>query len=81
MEQLGGSSAVVAPLRVQRDVIGALTMVRVRDEHPFTKDDIPLIAERVRGIALGVDNARLHQSTHSKAGQLQRALLPELPQA
>ncbi|MGW5432831.1 SpoIIE family protein phosphatase [Streptomyces sp. NPDC004059] len=80
VEQLGGSSAVIAPLRAQREVIGALTMVRVRDGRPFTKDDIPLIAELVRAIALGVDNARLHQYTNSNAEQLQRALLPQLPQ-
>jgi PAS domain S-box-containing protein len=77
--QLGGSSSVIAPLRAQREVFGALTLVRVRDEHPFTKEDIPPIAELVRGIALAVDNARLHQQTHSNAEQLQRALLPELP--
>ncbi|MEV6290223.1 SpoIIE family protein phosphatase [Streptomyces sp. NPDC051896] len=80
VEQLGGNSAVIAPLRAQREVIGALTMVRVRDGRPFTKDDIPLIAELVRAIALGVDNARLHQYTNSNAEQLQRALLPQLPQ-
>ncbi|MGQ5637417.1 MULTISPECIES: SpoIIE family protein phosphatase [unclassified Streptomyces] len=79
VRRLGGSSAVVAPLRAQRDVFGALTMVRVRDEEPFTKEDVQLIAELVRGIALGVDNARLHQYAHSNAEQLQRALLPELP--
>ncbi|MEV5548772.1 SpoIIE family protein phosphatase [Streptomyces sp. NPDC052309] len=81
VEQLGGRSAVVAPLRAQREVFGALTMVRVRDEQPFTKEDILLIAELVRGIALGVDNARLHQHTHSNAEQLQRALLPGLPRS
>ncbi|MFF5855915.1 SpoIIE family protein phosphatase [Streptomyces sp. NPDC012751] len=79
VEQLGASSAVVAPLRSQREVFGALTMVRVLDEHPFTKEDIPLIAELVRGIALAVDNARLHQHTLSNAEHLQRALLPGLP--
>ncbi|GHD30791.1 SpoIIE family protein phosphatase [Streptomyces galbus] len=79
VDQLGGSSAVVAPLRAQGRIFGALTLVRVRDEHPFTRRDVPLIAELVRGIALGVDNARLHQSVHSSAEQLQRALLPTLP--
>ncbi|WP_236052913.1 MULTISPECIES: PP2C family protein-serine/threonine phosphatase [Streptomyces] len=79
VEHLRASSAVISPLRAQREVFGALTMVRVQDEQPFTKEDIPLIAELVRGIALGVDNARLHQHTRSNAEHLQRALLPELP--
>ncbi|MFD0318969.1 SpoIIE family protein phosphatase [Streptomyces flavalbus] len=77
--RLGGGSAVLAPLRARRGVVGALTMVRVRDEEPFVKDDLVLISELVRSIALGVDDARLHQSTRSNAEQLQRALLPELP--
>ncbi|MHC3474876.1 SpoIIE family protein phosphatase [Streptomyces sp. 7R007] len=80
VQQLGGSSAVIAPLRAQREVFGALTLVRSQDEDPFSKDDIALIAELVRGIAFGVDNARLHQNVHFNAEQLQRALLPELPQ-
>ncbi|MER6408485.1 SpoIIE family protein phosphatase [Streptomyces viridosporus] len=78
-EQLGGSSAVIAPLRAQRKVFGVLSLVRAQDEHPFVKEDVPLIADLVRGIALGVDNALLHQYTHSNAEHLQRALLPELP--
>lgn len=78
-EQLGGNSAVIAPLRAQREVFGVLSLVRTRDTHPFTKEDVPLIADLARGISLGVDNARLHQHTHSNAEHLQRALLPELP--
>ncbi|MGV9276344.1 PP2C family protein-serine/threonine phosphatase [Streptomyces griseosporeus] len=61
------------------EILGALTLVRVRDEHPFTKDDIPQIGDLVRSIALGVDSARLHRHIRSTAEELQRALLPELP--
>ncbi|MFC0597518.1 SpoIIE family protein phosphatase [Streptomyces palmae] len=81
MEELGGDSAIIAPLRAQREVIGALTLVRVREANPFTKEDILLVAELARAIALGVDNALLHHHTHSNAEHLQRALLPELPRA
>ncbi|TWV57068.1 SpoIIE family protein phosphatase [Streptomyces misionensis] len=79
--QLGGSTAVIAPLRGDQEVFGALTLVRAEAEPPFTKDDIPLVAELVRGIAVGLDNARQHQNSHANAEQLQRALLPELPRA
>ncbi|MFJ9925688.1 SpoIIE family protein phosphatase [Streptomyces misionensis] len=79
--ELGGSTAVIAPLRGDQEVFGALTLVRTDDEAPFTKDDIPLVAELVRGIAVGLDNARQHQNTHANAEHLQRALLPELPRA
>jgi serine phosphatase RsbU (regulator of sigma subunit) len=77
---LGAGSAVVAPLRARREVLGALTMVRVGDGDPFDEEDIRLIAELVRGIGLAVDNARLHQDTRRTAERLQRSLLPQLPQ-
>ncbi|MFF4964684.1 SpoIIE family protein phosphatase [Streptomyces sp. NPDC001037] len=80
VEQFGGRSAVMAPLRsAHREVLGALTLVRVQDGQPFTKEDILPIAELVRSIALGVDSARLHGHNQSTAAHLQRALLPELP--
>ncbi|MET9181915.1 SpoIIE family protein phosphatase [Kitasatospora aureofaciens] len=78
-DELGADSAVLAPLRGRREVIGALTLARTRREHPFAKDDVLLIAELVRGISLGVDNARLHRHAQQTAERLQRALLPELP--
>ncbi|MCK7622810.1 SpoIIE family protein phosphatase [Streptomyces sp. RS10V-4] len=77
--QLGASSAVIAPLRARREVLGALTMVRVRDDHPFTEEDILLVAELVRSIGLAVDNARLHRHVQHTAERLQRSLLPPLP--
>ncbi|MET9449131.1 SpoIIE family protein phosphatase [Streptomyces cinerochromogenes] len=80
VRRLGGGSAVVAPLRAHRGVFGALTLVRTRDEPPFAKEDVLRIAELVRGIALGLDNARLHRYAQHTAVHLQRALLPELPE-
>ncbi|MER6036526.1 SpoIIE family protein phosphatase [Streptomyces sp. NPDC001835] len=80
VDHFGGNSAVMAPLQsAHREVLGALTMVRVHDVQPFTREDILPIAELVRSIALGVDSARLHRHTQSTAAHLQRALLPELP--
>ncbi|MGW2728934.1 SpoIIE family protein phosphatase [Streptomyces sp. NPDC001494] len=80
VDHFGGNSAVMAPLQsAHREVLGALTMVRVHDGQPFTREDILPIAELVRSIALGVDSARLHRHTQSTAAHLQRALLPELP--
>ncbi|MFB7599337.1 SpoIIE family protein phosphatase [Streptomyces sp. NPDC056160] len=78
--RLGANSAVVAPLRARRDVIGALTVARSGWERPFTEADLPLVDDIVRTLALGVDNARLHQETRNIAERLQRSLLPVLPQ-
>ncbi|GGL69557.1 hypothetical protein GCM10010129_11260 [Streptomyces fumigatiscleroticus] len=77
--RLGGSTAIVAPLRARREVLGALTLVRAGDGQPFGDEDLLLVADLVRGIALGVDNARLYQHTQRTAERFQRSLLPHLP--
>lgn len=78
-ERMGATSAVVAPLRARREVFGALTVGRTSWSHPFTEEDLSLVDDLVRTLALGVDSARLHQDTHNVAERLQRALLPRLP--
>ncbi|WP_074995722.1 SpoIIE family protein phosphatase [Streptomyces misionensis] len=78
-EQLGASSAVIAPLRARREVIGALTVARLSERRPFTEDDLPLLADVADGLALGVDNTLLYQETQQIAERLQRSLLPALP--
>ncbi|MFI8304970.1 SpoIIE family protein phosphatase [Streptomyces sp. NPDC085927] len=78
--KLGANSAVVAPLRSPRKVIGALTLVRKGRGRPFTEEDLPLVNDLVRAIGLRVDNARLHQETRKIAERLQRSLLPALPE-
>ncbi|WP_037854937.1 SpoIIE family protein phosphatase [Streptomyces sp. NRRL S-340] len=80
LRQLGADSVVVAPLRARREVIGALTVARGGRRRPFTRADLPLVDDLVRTLALGVDNARLHQETRNIAERLQRSLLPVLPQ-
>jgi PAS domain S-box-containing protein len=72
-------SAVVAPLRVRREVIGALTVARDGHGRPLTEEDLPFVDDLVRGLALGVDNARLYQETRDIAQRLQHSLLPVLP--
>ncbi|MFF7857909.1 SpoIIE family protein phosphatase [Streptomyces sp. NPDC007904] len=77
---MGAHSAVVAPLRARREVIGVLTVARGGPASPFSEEDLPLVDDLVRGLALGVDNARLHQRTRNIAERLQRSLLPVLPE-
>ncbi|MER7490172.1 SpoIIE family protein phosphatase [Streptomyces sp. NPDC126497] len=77
---MGADSAVVAPLRARRQIIGALTVARRGRGTPFTEEDLPLVHDLVRGLALGVDNLRLHQETRNIAERLQRSLLPRLPE-
>ena len=76
---LGAHTAVLAPLRSRRQVLGALTLVRSGDTAPFTKDDLPLVEDLAHRVALAVDNGRLHAEVQHIAERLQRSLLPDLP--
>ncbi|MER7521052.1 GAF domain-containing SpoIIE family protein phosphatase [Streptomyces sp. NPDC126499] len=78
-QQLGTDTAVVAPVRARRQVLGALTIGRSADRAPLTADDLAMVEDLTHRIALGVDNARLHRETQHIAERLQRSLLPTLP--
>ncbi|CAL9351180.1 PP2C family protein-serine/threonine phosphatase [Streptomyces sp. enrichment culture] len=78
-DQLGTDTAVVAPVRARRQVLGALTIGRSADRAPLTDDDLAMVEDLTHRIALGVDNARLHRETQHIAERLQRSLLPTLP--
>ncbi|GAA2348582.1 SpoIIE family protein phosphatase [Streptomyces kunmingensis] len=80
LRSLGAGSAVVAPLRARRKIFGALTLTRAPGARPFSPDDLASVDDLVHSLALGVDNARLHQETRSIAGRLQHSLLPVLPE-
>ncbi|RAJ45330.1 serine phosphatase RsbU (regulator of sigma subunit) [Kitasatospora sp. SolWspMP-SS2h] len=75
----GAASAVLAPLRAHREVLGALTVTRTAQHPPFTEQDLPLIEDLVHRVGLAVENARLHYETRNIAERLQRSLLPDLP--
>ncbi|MBB5934883.1 SpoIIE family protein phosphatase [Streptomyces zagrosensis] len=79
LEQLGTTSAIIAPLRARREIFGALTVARMGADRPFTADELSLVDDVVRTLALGVDNARLYQDTRNVAERLQHSLLPKLP--
>ncbi|MFJ7775905.1 PP2C family protein-serine/threonine phosphatase [Streptomyces yangpuensis] len=76
---LHAKSAVIAPLRARRQVLGALTLARSGDQLPLTADDLDLIEDLAHRTALAVDNARLYASVQDTAEHLQRSLLPGLP--
>ncbi|MFF6814101.1 SpoIIE family protein phosphatase [Streptomyces sp. NPDC012403] len=79
-QTMGADSAVVAPLRARRQVIGVLTVARRGRDTPFTEEDLPLVHDLVRSLAPGVDNLRHYQDTRNIAERLQRSLLPKLPE-
>lgn len=72
-------SAVIAPIRGLREVLGALTLGRSGQPEPFTTAEIPLLEDLCRRAGLALDNARLYQRQRKVAETMQRHLLPHLP--
>lgn len=77
--ETGMHSAVVAPIRGLRDVLGALTLGRSKRPDIFTTADLPLLEDITRRAGLALDNARLYQRQRKVAETMQRHLLPQLP--
>jgi PAS domain S-box-containing protein len=75
----GLRSAIIAPIRGPREVLGALTLGRSEREVPFTTDDLPLLDEIARRAGLALENARLYERQRRVAETFQRHLLPKLP--
>ncbi|MFJ8142314.1 SpoIIE family protein phosphatase [Streptomyces sp. NPDC096013] len=75
----GMHSAVIAPIRGLRDVLGALTLGRAQRHDAFTPADLPLLEDLTRRAGLALDNARLYQRQRKVAETMQRYLLPQLP--
>ncbi len=78
--QVGLRSAIVVPLRARRQVLGVLSLFSDGGARTFDGDDLAMAADLARRAALTVDNARLYSREHEVAEQLQRSLLPQLPQ-
>ena len=75
----GMHSAVIAPIRGLREVLGALTLGRSQRHDAFTPADLPLLEDLTRRAGLALDNARLYQRQRKVAETMQRHLLPQLP--
>ncbi|MER5358703.1 GAF domain-containing SpoIIE family protein phosphatase [Streptomyces sp. NPDC002785] len=78
-ERTAADTAVVAPLRARRQVLGVLTLVRTERDAALDADSLPLVEELAHRAAMAVDNARLHSEAEHTAERLQRSLLPDLP--
>ncbi|UYQ66393.1 SpoIIE family protein phosphatase [Streptomyces peucetius] len=72
-------TALIAPIRGLREVLGALTLGRSDRPEPFTSADIPLLEDIARRAGLALDNARLFQRQRKVAETMQRHLLPQMP--
>ncbi|MFE5212331.1 SpoIIE family protein phosphatase [Streptomyces sp. NPDC056600] len=75
----GVHSAVIAPIRGLRQVLGALTLGRSEQPEPYTPAHLTLLEDITRRAGLALDNARLYERQLTVGRTMQRHLLPQLP--
>lgn len=78
-ESTGMHSAVIAPIRGLREILGALTLGRSERSEAFTAADVALLEDITRRAGLALANARLYQRQRKVAETMQRHLLPQMP--
>ncbi|WP_395359428.1 SpoIIE family protein phosphatase [Streptomyces sp. YH02] len=67
-------SARLVPMVARGQVLGSVTVTRLRTREPFDEQDCVLIDEVVARAALNIDNARLYTTQREAALTLQRSL-------
>ncbi|WP_399886785.1 SpoIIE family protein phosphatase [Streptomyces sp. BBFR51] len=79
LRTVGATSALTVPLGAQRQVTGALTLVRTNPAHPFDSGDLDVVGDIGRRVGLLIDNARRFGRQRAVAEAMQRNLLTPLP--
>ncbi|MEV0375133.1 GAF domain-containing SpoIIE family protein phosphatase, partial [Streptomyces sp. NPDC050636] len=77
--EAGLHSYLAVPLIARGEVLGALSLYRVRNPLPFDEDDTALAVELAARAAVCIDNARSYQSERRTALTLQRHLMNHRP--
>lgn len=78
LRSLGMRSAIVVPLSVREERLGALTLVQAESGEHFTETDLAFARQLASTAAVALDNARLYEQQRRTAHTLQSALLPDV---
>jgi PAS domain S-box-containing protein len=85
MRDAGYNSAAVVPMLARGRMLGALSLLHVRNDRRYDRADLELLQDLASRAAMALDNARLYAERAHVAQTLQRSLLPsvlpELPGA
>ena len=78
--ELGSTSRVLVPLTARRKVVGTMLLVHGPSGRTFDDSDLDLAADLGLRAGLAIDNARMYTREQATAVELQRSLLPAVPQ-
>ena len=73
-----GSTAAIVPIATPAEVLGSLTLLSMRPDHPVDESTIKSAVAIAGQAALAIDNARLYQQQKDFADAMQRSLLPQV---
>jgi serine phosphatase RsbU (regulator of sigma subunit) len=76
MRSLKLSSAMIVPLNVRDETLGAMTLVYAESGRHYDEHDLVLAESLGRRAAVAIDNARVYRDRDHMAKTLQRGLLP-----
>jgi PAS domain S-box-containing protein len=71
LRHLGISSLLVIPLHARQRIIGALMLVSSTPGR-YSQDDLPLVEDLARRVAIAVDNARLYEEARAAEARQRR---------
>ncbi len=66
MREVGFTSAMIVPMKVQERILGALTFVSAETGRPYTQADLTVAEDLVLRAALAVDNARSYKAAQEE---------------
>ncbi len=73
LRALGLRSAIIAPLVARGRTLGILSVSTTRTPRSYGEQDLALVTELARRVALALDNARLHSATEKQLAELMNA--------
>ncbi len=73
-EQIGVTSLMIAPLKVQQRIIGAIQVTRDRGGEPYSADDLQLLQDLAARAALAIDRAQLYRAERAARAFAERAM-------
>lgn len=74
IREIGFSSAIIVPLKVQERVLGVIRLVSAESKQHYTAEDVTLAEDMARRAAVAVENARLYSAMHEERERLQVTL-------
>lgn len=74
IRQIGLVSAMTVPLIARDHTLGAITLATAESSRHYTEEDLRLLEELARRVALAVDNARLFREAQQQRQHLQTTL-------